>query len=430
VFVHPEKYAGQSVADKIRAVRRLMSERKADCLLVNALDEIAWLFNIRACDVEYNLTCTAYAAIEAQKTILFVDKEKVSNAAYEYFMQHKITLKNYADFEIYLKNNDKQTIWFDEAAMNASIYRYLKPDYIKERSTSPIQRLKSLNNDTQTAGIRLAMRKDGAALVRFLMWLEQSLQSGEPLTEISVAEQLHAFRQEQELFFGDSFATIAGYAEHGAIVHYHAAPATNAPLLPHSLLLLDSGAHYWHGTTDITRTLALGTPTEQQRRDFTLVLKGHIALAQAVFPTGTCGFLLDVLARKALWDAGLNYGHGTGHGVGFFSCVHEGLHNIRPKGAAVPLEAGMLLSNEPGIYRAGEYGIRTENLMLVKNADKAGFLGFETVSLCPFDKHLIDFSLLNDEENKWLQQYHKKIEKELSEFLTEEERKWLKRVNE
>ncbi len=457
IFIHPEKYAGQSATDKIKAVRRTLTEKHIDCLLINALDEIVWMLNIRACDVEYNLTCIAYLAIDTEKTILFIDKEKVSSAVYDYFIQHKIMLKNYTDFEIYLQNIDKQTIWIDEAKMNASIYRHLNADNIKARTTSPIQHLKSLNNDTQIAGIRLAAQKDGVALVRFLMWLEKSLNENKsplnplkgtsltqtdshpelapfrglgvesPLTELSIADQLHEFRKEQELFFGDSFATIAGYAEHGAIVHYHTTENTNASLLPDNLLLLDSGAHYWHGTTDITRTIAVGTPTDRQKRDFTLVLKGHIALAQAVFPVGTCGYQLDVLARKALWDDGLNYGHGTGHGIGYFSCVHEGNHNIRPKGNAVPFEAGMLLSNEPGVYREEEYGIRTENMVLVKNAGKDGFLCFETVSLCPIDKQLIDFSILNDNEKKWLKDYHQRIVKELNKFLTEEEKEWLKK---
>jgi Xaa-Pro aminopeptidase len=307
--------------------------------------------------------------------------------------------------------------------MNYAIHQDIKSDVF--RAPSPVVLLKSIKNKTETDGIRRAMIKDGVALVQFWQWLENALAAGEKLTELCLSEKLRSFRAEQGDFFSESFPSIVGYGSHGAIVHYHATPKRNANILINNILLLDSGAQYLHGTTDITRTFALGTPTVEQKRHYTLVLKGHIALAQAIFPEGTCGYQLDILARQFLWREGLNYGHGTGHGIGYFLCVHEPPQNISPRPNQTPLQAGMAVSNEPGIYFENKYGIRLENLMMVVESEKSGFLSFETLSLFPFDNKLIDFELLTKEELAWLRHYNQRILECLSPYLTEENAIWL-----
>jgi len=292
---------------------------------------------------------------------------------------------------------------------------------------SPIFKLKSVKNDIEMAGVRCAMQKDGVALTRFFIWLEENLKTG-TLSELSASDKLRQFRSEQVNFVGESFGTIAGYAAHGAIVHYSATPESDAKLKPENIFLLDSGGQYLDGTTDITRTVALGTPTAQQKTDNTLVLKGHIALATALFPVGTRGSQLDILARKAMWDLGLNYGHGTGHGIGHFLCVHEGPQSIRMDENSTVLQPGMMISNEPGMYRTNEYGIRIENLVHVIPAMKTEFgqfLKFETLTLFPIDQHLINFDLLGNSEIEWLNSYHQRVYSTIAPSLNEYEREWL-----
>ncbi len=429
IFLHDEKFAGETAAEKIATVQKEIQSKAVDCLLLNSPEEIAWLFNIRACDTEHNPVPIAYAAVENDKSILFVKQGKINDKLLPCFEKQNITIKEYDNFFLFVKNLSEKKIWIDPERMNALVYNFLPSKENLLQETSPIENSKASLNETQLTGVRKAMQKDGVAMIRFLRWLEQCVKEKKDLDELIIAEKLRAFRAEQEEFFSESFATIAGFGAHGAIVHYHATPKTNIKITEGNLLLIDSGAHYLHGTTDITRTIFIGEdPTGEQKRDYTLVLKGHIALAQGIFPEGTCGYQLDILARKALWKNGLNYGHGTGHGVGYFSCVHEGKHNIRPTGNKIPLKEGMLLSNEPGVYKTNKYGIRLENLILVKKVEnKTSFLHFETVTLCPFDKKLIDFSLLTSDEIDWLNQYHQKVFTELANFLTKDEISWLEK---
>ncbi len=427
IFLHDEKFAGQTAAEKIATIKKEIQSKAIDCLLLNSPEEIAWLFNIRACDTDYNPVPIAYAAIKTDKSILFVKQGKINGELLPYFNEQNIIIKDYDEFFLFAKNLSRKKIWIDPERMNALVYDFLPSKENLLQETSPIEKLKASLNEIQINGVRKAMQKDGVAMIRFLRWMEQRIKEKSDLDELTIAEKLQAFRAEQEDLFSESFATIAGFGAHGAIVHYHATSETNAKIITGNLLLIDSGAHYLHGTTDITRTVFIGdNPTKEQKQDYTLVLKGHIALAQTIFPEGTCGYQLDVLARKALWENNLNYGHGTGHGVGYFSCVHEGKHNIRPAGNKTPFKEGMLLSNEPGVYKTNEYGIRLENLILVKKEEKkASFLHFETVTLCPFDKKLIDFSLLTSDEIDWLNQYHQRVFAELTNFLKKDEINWL-----
>jgi Xaa-Pro aminopeptidase len=317
----------------------------------------------------------------------------------------------------------------DGAKLNQALFESIPTECTIRNAMSPVFKLKSIKNEIEIAGYRRAMVKDGVALTRFFKWLEENLKSGR-LTEISVDKKLYEFRSQQDNFIGESFGTIAGYGSHGAIVHYSATPESAATLKSEGVFLLDSGGQYLDGTTDITRTVGFGTPTVQQKIDYTIVLKGHIALSTVIFPAGTRGSQLDILARKAMWDLGLNYGHGTGHGVGHFLNVHEGPESIRMEENPVVLQTGMFLSNEPGLYRTDKYGIRTENLILVVPAMKTEygqFLKFETLTLCYIDQVLIDDELLTDEEVKWLNDYHKKVYETLSPYLDENEREWLSR---
>ena len=418
------KYAGRSTEEKLADLRAEMRRQKAGICLLTALDDVAWLLNIRGCDVEYNPVVIAFAAVEMEKVILFVvqSKKKARNDK-----TNDIFIADYNEIYSYLsslKNNP--TCLIDIAKTNFSLYKSVSQNCKIVETTSPVSLAKSIKNETEIAGFRSAMERDGAAMVKFLRWLENALKNSEKVTEISAAEKLLSFRKEQDLFFSESFHPIVGYGAHGAIGHYAATQESNATIKPEGFLLLDSGAQYFDGTTDITRTLALGEISEQQKREFTLVLKGHIALASVRFPEGTQGIQLDVLARKALWDNGLNYGHGTGHGVGHFLCVHEYPPHISPRRNGGELKAGMLLSNEPGLYRQGEYGIRTESLVLVKKMEEFdNFLCFETLTLCPIDTRAIDFDLLTEEEKTWLHNYHQTVYDRLSPHLNEEEKRWL-----
>jgi len=427
-FVFDTQYSGKSTTEKLSAVRGEMKKAFADVFVISALDDIAWLFNIRGNDVAYNPVVIAYALIQGDKATLFISPEKLTPETSAYLKEQGVTVAPYLAIYDELKQiENSKAVLIDGGKLNQALFESIPADCSIRNTMSPVFKLKSVKNEVEMNGVRLAMAKDGVALTRFFIWLEENLKSGQ-LSEISIAEKLREFRSKQENFVGESFGTIAGYAGHGAIVHYSATPDTDAKLKAENILLLDSGGQYLDGTTDITRTVALGTPTAQQKTDNTLVLKGHIALARAIFPSGTRGSQLDILARKAMWDLGLNYGHGTGHGVGHFLCVHEGPQSIRMDENPTVLQPGMMISNEPGMYRTNEYGIRIENLVQVVPAQKTEFgqfLKFETLTLFPIDQDLINFDLLNEVEIEWLNNYHQRVYSALSPQLNEYEREWL-----
>jgi len=364
-FVFDTKYAGKTTAEKLSALRAEMKKARAEIFVMSALDDIAWLFNIRGNDVAYNPVVIAYALVEEEKATLFIAPEKLTTDTRLYLENEGISVAGYLEIYDALKNiAASKVVLIDGAKLNRSLFEAIPANCEKRNVMSPVFKLKSIKNEVEMAGVRRAMVKDGVALTRFFKWLEENVKTG-MLNEVSVDEKLYEFRSQQENFIGESFSTIAGYGAHGAIVHYSATSESASTLKPENIFLLDSGGQYLDGTTDITRTVTLGTPTVQQKIDFTLVLKGHIALATAVFPSGTRGSQLDILARKAMWDLGINYGHGTGHGVGHFLNVHEGPQNIRMDENPVALQEGMFMSNEPGLYRTNQYGIRTENLIHV-----------------------------------------------------------------
>ena len=423
-FVHELKYAGRTTEEKLKEIRAALKEKEADSLLISALDEIAWTLNLRGSDVHCNPVLVCYLLITATEAHLFIDPGKVPADVARYLQSVGVTLHPYADVKEQLARPDLGFVALDPGKTNYTLACI--PDCIREMP-SPVALLKAIRNETEIAGIRAAMQRDGVALVRFLIWLEKAVpQGGE--TEMSVDRKLHELRAAQPLYRGESFDTIAGYKEHGAIVHYEATPETDARLRPESFLLLDSGAQYLDGTTDITRTIALGPLTEEEKLDYTLILKGHIDLAMAVFPEGTRGAQLDVLARMPIWQERMNYLHGTGHGVGHFLNVHEGPQSIRMNENPVTLQAGMVTSNEPGVYKAGSHGVRIENLVLTVPAGEGMFgryLRFETLTLCPICRKGILREKLTPSERAWLNRYHKKVYAELAPDLTDEERAWL-----
>ncbi|NDP22911.1 MAG: aminopeptidase P family protein [Paludibacter sp.] len=427
-FVFDAKYTGKTASEKLLLLRAEMKKAFADVFVVSALDDIAWLFNIRGNDVVYNPVVIAYALIEKEKATLFISPEKRTDDTSSYLQSQQIEVASYTEIYETLKQlSPEKAVLVDGGKLNQSLFESLPTECAIRNAMSPIFKLKSIKNKVEMNGVRRAMVKDGVALTRFFIWLEENVKSGD-LSEISISEKLRWYRSEEEDFVGESFGTIAGYAAHGAIVHYHALPETEYKLKAENILLLDSGGQYLDGTTDITRTVALGSPTAQQKTDNTLVLKGHIALATAIFPVGTRGSQLDILARKAMWDLGLNYGHGTGHGVGHFLCVHEGPQSIRMDENPTVLQPGMMISNEPGMYRTNEYGIRIENLVHVIPAQKTEFgqfLQFETLTLFPIDQHLINFDLLSAREIEWLNTYHQRVYDTISPKLNEFGREWL-----
>ena len=427
-FVYDTKYAGMSFTEKLPAVRQAMEAAGADSLLLSALDEIAWLLNIRGNDVHCNPVVVSYLLIEKDKVNYFVQPQKVTPELAEYFSANGISVHPYEEIGHYLNSFNAHSILMNPAKTNYAIYSAIRPGCLIINGASPVALLKAIRNKQEIAGIHAAMQRDGVALVKFLKWLDEAVPAGKE-TEISVDKKLHTFRAAQPLYMGESFDTIAGYKEHGAIVHYEATPETDVTLKPEGFLLLDSGAQYLDGTTDITRTIALGPLTEEEKTDYTLILKGHIALAMAVFPEGTRGAQLDVLARMPIWKERMNYLHGTGHGVGHFLNVHEGPQSIRMNENPVALQPGMVTSNEPGVYKAGSHGIRTENLVLTVPAGEGMFgkyLKFETLTLCPICRKGIIKELLTAEEIGWLNDYHRTVYEKLSPDLNNDEREWLK----
>ena len=429
-FIYDVKYAGKSCGEKVAAIRTELKKKGIFALFLSSLDEIAWTLNLRGSDVHCNPVIVSYLLVTQDEVVYFISPEKITQEVNEYLQEQQVSLRKYDEAESFLNSFTGENILIDPKKTNYAIYSAINPACKVVRGESPVTLLKAIRNEQEIAGIHHAMQRDGVALVKFLKWLEASVLSGKE-TELSVDRKLHEFRAAQPLYMGESFDTIAGYKEHGAIVHYSATEESDVTLQSKGFLLLDSGAQYLDGTTDITRTIALGELTEEEKTDYTLILKGHIALAMAKFPAGTRGAQLDVLARMPIWSHGTNFLHGTGHGVGHFLSVHEGPQSIRMNENPIVLQPGMVTSNEPGVYKAGSHGIRTENLTLVCK-DKEGMFGeyfkFETITLCPICKKGIIKEMLTAEEVKWFNDYHRTVYEKLSPSLNEEEKKWLKKI--
>lgn len=415
IFELDEKYAGISREKKQKQIGELLQKSGADYHVVSMLDELAWLYNLRGSDINYNPVFTGFALIGKTENYLFVDEIKLPKNLSLKLKNEGIVLKSYSEYYSFLKEIKNKKIYIDPATTNYSIYSALKDENEIVEGTSIIAKLKAIKNPVELDGIKQAMKKDGFALLEFLHWLKNNIGKKE-ITEFTIGRKLKECRSKQEDFKGESFPPIVGYKNHGAIVHLSVGEEDALPVDAEGILLFDSGGQYLNGTTDITRTVALGKITKLQKKDYTLVLKGMIGLTEAKFPFGTLGCHLDILARKPLWENGMNYGHGTGHGVGHFLNVHEGPFAIRQEFNENKIEAGMVMSNEPAFYREGEYGIRTENMMVcveLEDTKFGKFLGFETLTLCPIDTTLIELDLLSDLEKKWINNYHKKVKAEL-----------------
>ena len=426
VEIQPMEFAGEDVSSKIKRIRLALRAQHADGMLVSALDDIAWTLNLRGTDVHCVPVFVSYLLIASDKVSLFVDEAKVSSEIHAYLESNGVSIYKYNKVEEGLKAYSEYNILLDGNETSYYLWKAVRCQEIVQAS-SPIPAMKAVKNEAEIAGYRSAMLKDGVAMVKFLKWLLPAVEAGGE-TEISIDKKLTALRAEQKLFRDISFDTIAGYQAHGAIVHYEATPETDIPLKPEGLLLLDSGAQYQDGTTDITRTIALGPITEEMKHIYTLVLKAHIQLELAKFPDGASGTQLDALGRECMWREGFNFLHGTGHGVGSYLSVHEGPHQIRMEYMPTPLRAGMTLTDEPGLYLAGKFGVRIENTVLLSDYMKTEFgkfLQIEPLTLCPIDTAPIDLTMLMPEELAWLNEYHAKVYAELAPYLDEEEKKWL-----
>ncbi len=425
-IVHPQKYAGESAQSKIARIRQTLRERHVEGMLVSALDDIAWALNIRGTDVHCNPVVVSYLLITMDGVTLYINSDKLTPVVREHLAANGVMTDEYENVKKGLAGYDGYNILMDPDETCYTLYKAYG-DRPKVLAPSPLPSMKIVKNETEIMGYRYAMLRDGIAMVKFLRWLLPAVEEG-GVTEVSASDELEAFRAEQSLFKDISFDTIAGYGAHGAIVHYEPTPETDIELKPEGLLLLDSGAQYLDGTTDITRTIALGPVTDEQKHIYTLVLKGHIRLAMAKFPANASGTQLDILAREAMWREGLNYMHGTGHGVGSYLSVHEGPHQIRMEYKPEPLRAGMTVTNEPGLYLAGKFGVRIENTMLITeymNTEYGRFLKLEPLTLCPIDKAPIDVDMLADEELDYLNDYHAAVFKSLSPYLDDEMTEWL-----
>ena len=426
VEIQPMEFAGEDVSSKIKRIRLALRAQHADGMLVSALDDIAWTLNLRGTDVHCVPVFVSYLLIASDKVSLFVDEAKVSSEIRAYLESNGVSIYKYNKVEEGLKAYSEYNILLDGNETSYYLWKAVRCQEIVQAS-SPIPAMKAVKNESEIAGYRSAMLKDGVAMVKFLKWLLPAVEAGGE-TEISIDKKLTALRAEQKLFRDISFDTIAGYQAHGAIVHYEATPETDILLKPEGLLLLDSGAQYQDGTTDITRTIALGPITEEMKHIYTLVLKAHIQLELAKFPDGASGTQLDALGRECMWREGFNFLHGTGHGVGSYLSVHEGPHQIRMEYMPTPLRAGMTLTDEPGLYLAGKFGVRIENTVLLSDYMKTEFgkfLQIEPLTLCPIDTAPIDLAMLMPEELAWLNEYHAKVYAELAPYLDEEEKKWL-----
>ncbi len=428
-FSFPEKYAGQSRGDKILEIRRQMNDSGASYHLMATLDDIAWVLNLRGRDVHTNPVNMAFVLISPQKVFLFISKEKVNDKLAKELNTDDIDILEYEDIYAALKKiEDNQIVLVDPGNTNYRLFKSINKKCTIVEKPNPAIALKAIKNETEIAHLRQTLIKDGVAVVSFLFWLEHQTQNAN-LSELTVADKLYGFRKKQKLFVDNSFDPIMAFKDHSAMCHYSATGQTNIPIVDTGMFLTDSGGNYLTGTTDITRTIYKGHPSKQEITDYTLVLKGHISVATTLFPKGTRGFQVDTLSRQYLWRQGMDFGHGTGHGVGFFLCVHEGPARISPHPVDVSLKKGMVLTNEPGLYREGKHGIRLENMILVDQAfeNEFGiFMKFENLTYCHFERNLIDKSLLTKEEKDWVNTYHKKVFEKLSPRLDGDITSWLK----
>lgn len=427
VEIQPMEFAGESVASKISRIRTALRQRHADGMLISALDDIAWTLNLRGTDVHCVPVFVSYLLISSQQVSLYVDSAKINDEVKAYLTENGISLYPYNKVAEGLERYSEYNILLDGDETSYFLWKTVKCQEIIA-GNSPVPAMKAQKNDREIAGFRQAMLRDGVAMVKFLRWLKPAVEAGGQ-TEISIDRKLTSLRAEQHLFRDISFDTIAGYQAHGAIVHYEATPETDVALKPEGLILIDSGAQYQDGTTDITRTIALGPVTEEMKHVYTLVLKGHIQLELAKFPDGASGTQLDALARECMWREGYNYLHGTGHGVGSYLSVHEGPHQIRMEWKPTPLRAGMTVTNEPGLYLSGKFGVRIENTLLIKDyqtTEFGKFLQMESLTLCPIDLTPVDFSMLQPEEIEWLDTYHRDVFEKLSPYLEGEDLEWLR----
>ena len=426
IVLHPLEYAGESTTSKINRIREYLQAHHADGLLITALDEIAWILNLRGKDVHCNPVFVSYLLISQDSVTFFVNEEKLPDDVRNYLLDEAVSVEPYEAVLDKVKGYKGRRLLMDPTSVNYNLVTAV--DKTKRiLGISPIPMMKAVKNKTEQDGFRAAMLRDGIAMVKFLAWLKPAVEAGGQ-TEITLDEHLTALRAEQPLFKGISFDTIVGYEAHGAIVHYEATPETDIPVKPYGLVLIDSGAQYQDGTTDITRTIALGSLTEEQRRVYTLVLKGHIQLDMCRFPDGACGSQIDAIARESMWREGYNYMHGTGHGVGSYLNVHEGPHQIRMEWKPAPLHAGMTVTDEPGLYLEGKFGVRIENTLLIVPAETTPFgkfLKFETLTLAPIDTTPIIQDMLTPEEVTWLNNYHHRVYETLSPYLEKNEKKWL-----
>ena len=428
VGIQPIELAGEDTRSKLARIRQALREQHVDGLLVVALDDIAWTLNLRGTDVHCNPVFVAYLLIASEKATLFIDKAKVTDRVSDYLKEQGVDIAPYTEVGNGLRDYFEYNILLDPDEVCYTLYQ--KVTRVVVRGASPIAAMKAVKNEREIQGFKSAMLRDGIAMVKFLKWLDEHI-GKEDMTEISVSGKLEALRAEQPLYRGLSFDTIAGYEANGAIVHYEATPETDTALQSRGLLLLDSGAQYQDGTTDITRTIALGALTEGQRKVYTLVLKGHIQLQMLHFPEGASGTQLDAIARKDMWKAGYNYLHGTGHGVGSYLNVHEGPHQIRMEWIPARLCAGMTVTDEPGVYLEGRFGVRIENVLLVVPAEETEcgrFLKFEPLTLCPIDKRPVVKEMLTEEEKEWLNRYHVAVFERLSPHLDPSETEWLRQA--
>lgn len=427
VEIHPLQYAGESTSSKLTRIRKALRLQHADGTMLSALDDIAWTLNLRGTDVHCNPVFVAYLLISTHAAVLYIDPEKLTEEVQSYLKAEGVSTRSYDEVTQAGRHYPDYTILLDAEQLNAHIFSVFQKQHVITAS-SPVPAMKAVKNKTEIAGFKAAMERDGVAIVKFLQWLKPAVEAGGQ-TEISLDEKLTALRAEQELYRGLSFDTIVGYEAHGAIVHYEATPETDIPVQPKGLVLIDSGAQYLDGTTDITRTIALGPITEEQRRVYTLVLKGHIQLELCKFPAGASGTQLDALARQAMWREGMNFMHGTGHGVGSYLNVHEGPHQIRMEYKPAPLRAGMTVTDEPGLYLEGKFGVRIENTLLITPYLKTAFgefLQFESLTLAPIDTTPIIIEMLLPEERNWLNAYHEQVFQRLSPYLSDKENNWLR----
>lgn len=426
VYPQPLYYAGRTTSEKLSHIRLKLEEIGCEAILLSALDEVAWTTNLRGSDIHCNPVFVSYLLIKQDMATLYINKKKVTQAIADSLQEQGITFADYP--QVFEDIAGLSSLWLAPGSTNHAIYQHLNEQCRIYQDDSPVSLMKAIKNEAEIGGFRLAMLHDGIAMVKFLHWLIPAVQAGGQ-TECSIADKLDKFRSEYSDYQGVSFDTIAGYQAHGAIVHYEPTPESDIPVLPEGLLLLDSGGQYPEGTTDITRTIALGPVTDEMKRDYTLILKGFIQLGLAKFPEGTCGTQLDILARQAIWSEGKNYFHGTGHGVGSHLCCHEGPHQIRMNHMPAALRAGMTVTDEPGLYIEGKYGIRTEDTLLVvpfMETEFGRFLQFEHLTLCPIDTTPIELSLLTPVEKDWLNQYHKHVYETLLPYLSAEVTEWLK----